>query len=126
MEVNTNDTTLQILLIQKEISENILKTKHIEMQQKMLDNKLLLSTKEAAVKLNTSVEKIINMYKGGAIKGIEDGKSIKIIYDSLLEYIAKTQDPNFTADAYYSNVQNVLKRARNVTRSEVDKYNSSK
>jgi len=121
-----NEPTMQLADMLMVISENILKTKQLEMQQKMLDNKLLLSTKEAAVKLNTSVDKIINMYKDGAIKGIEDGKNIKIFYESLLEYLAKTQDPNFTADAHYSNVQNVLKRARNVTRSEADKYNRSK
>ena len=123
MEVNTNETTLQLLLIQKEISENMLNTKLVEMQQRMLDNKLLLSTKEAAKVYGSSVDKIHKMYKDGAIKGIEDGKNIKIFYESLLEYLAKTQDPNFTNDAHYSNVQNILKRARNVTRSEADKYN---
>jgi len=127
MEVNTNiEMTLQIALIQKEVSENMLKTRQVELKLRMLDNKLLLSTKEAAKKLGASVDRIHSLYKDGAIQGIEDGKNIKIFYESLDAYLAKTRDPNFTTDGHFSNVQNIRNRARNVTRTESDKYSRSK
>ena len=79
VELKTNEMLLQVASILKEISINILQVKQLEMQRRILENKLLMSTKEVSLKLGgIDTKKIIKMYREGAFQGIEDGKNIKI------------------------------------------------
>ncbi|MCL2039744.1 MAG: helix-turn-helix domain-containing protein [Bacteroidetes bacterium] len=108
----------------KEISANLLQMREVELRSKIVSSRFLLSTKEAAELLgNIDVRKVINMYKDGVISGIEDGKQIKIYRESLERYIEKTK--SMTQDAYFTNVQNIMKKAK-VTRSEYEKMTEKK
>ena len=112
---NIENILLQIVETQKEISNNML-------QMRQLDKPFFVSTSRAAELLGgINVNKLIQMYrdKNCPISGIEDGKSIKIYYSSLLEYVEKTK--TMYDDKYFSNVNNIMKRA-SVTRTEVEKY----
>ena len=103
----------------KEISSNLLQMREVELKSKMISNSFLLSMKEASEMLGgIDVRKVSKMYKDGAIKGIEDGRQIKLYRESLERYIEETK--SMTQDAYFTNVQNIMKRAK-VTRSEYEK-----
>jgi sRNA-binding carbon storage regulator CsrA len=119
--MENQETLLQLAAILKDISSHILQMKQIEFREKQLNNKFLLSTKKVAEMLgNIDVKKVVKMYRNKVLKGIEDGKNIKIYYDSIAEYIEKTK--SFKQDEYFSNVQNIMKTANKpVMVKEVEK-----
>ena len=121
---NLMQMQMQMAEMLKEISSNLLQMREVELRSKIVSSSFLLSTKEAAELLgNIDVRKVINMYKDGIISGIEDGKQIKIYRESLERYIEKTK--TMTQDAYFTNVQNIMKKAK-VTRSEYEKMTEKK
>ena len=117
---NPSDLQLELALVLKEITSNLL-------QLKMFDGRLLLSPMEVADKLNIDAKKVRQMYKDKncVIEGIEDGKNIKIYYDSVLKYIEQTKNPKFFHDNYFSNMNNISRDARKVTRTEVERFKKS-
>jgi len=85
MEQIENVFMLQIAEILREISLNMLQTRQLELEQQKINSKVLLSIKHVCEKLDgMDSKKVIKMYKDGILEGIEDGKQIKIYYDSLL------------------------------------------
>ena len=115
---------MQMAEMLKEISSNLLQMREVEFKSKMVSSSFLLSTKESSELLGgIDVRKVITMYKDGVINGIEDGKQIKIYRESLERYIEKTK--SMTQDAYFVNVQNIMKKAK-VTRNEYEKITGKK
>ena len=115
------DYLLQIADIMREVTANMLQIKQMEMEEKMYNNQLLLSTKEASRLLGgIDSQKVIRMYKDKhcLIDGIEDGKNIKIFYDSIIEYLRKAR--GMVQDDYFTNTKNLIKKA-SVSRSEFDR-----
>ncbi len=117
------DYLLQIASMMKEISSNLLQTKQLELQAKMLNGKFFYTTEEVADLLDINIKKVRKMYYDGVFNGIEDGKSIKIYRDSVEKYLDKTK--TMLQDDYFMNRQNIMKRAK-VTRTEFDKIFAEK
>ena len=120
---SSSDVQLALAIALKEISSNMLAIKQIELQEKMVNNRLYVSVSKVAELLNIDVHKVRKMYKDKncIIDGIEDGKSIKIFYDSVLQYVENTKNPNFINDAYFTNMNNVSRNAKNVSRTEAER-----
>ena len=119
--IDKDSVFLEAMRVFKDASLNMLQLKNME---RMSDERFLLSTDEVAKMLGgIDRKKVVRMYKDNVLKGIEDGKNIKYFYESVKDYITKLQSPSFVQDEYFSNIQNVMRRAKApITRTEIEKF----
>ena len=121
-EIENSEVSLQLALLLKEITSDLLAIKRLSIQEKTFGTKLWLSVKEVSELLGgINVKKVLKMYKEGVFQGVEDGKSIKIFYESILVYMDKIKGPKFIHDNFFSNTQNILRKSE-VSITELERY----